>query len=524
MPGAPPARPPEESAPVVAPEDVQPEPQLEAEPEPVAEAAPTPAPSDQQAPVTLAPDTPEDAADPLSTEVSAPVAPGEAEPEEAETGSDQSATTQPVVEGVTVPAGSEFARPLPETDPALPETGTAPEAASAPVIEQPTDAPPLGTTDTTPGAKPELDLAVPANPTAPDEAADQPDVASADQPPSPQGAVLAPDAPAKEPALETVDLPPPPPLTPEEEALVETAPALEPEPESAVLPADSPLDPTEPLPDAAETAEPLAPVDRPETGFAGDVDGVTVGRLPRIGDPPADQDEAAAAEDAADLPPIERYASAFSNPEGKPTFAIILVDLGDPALDRAALAALPFPVTFALDPTRPDVADLAAPYLAAGHEVVMLATGIPEGATAADLEVTFGAHAAALPQAVAVLDLPEGGFQNDRPLATQVIPVIKGQGRGLLTFDTGLNPADQVASREELPAATVFRRLDSEDESAMTIRRYLDRAAFKAAQEGRVAVVGQARQETIAALLEWSIEGRAAAVALAPVTAVMAVR
>ena len=38
------------------------------------------------------------------------------------------------------------------------------------------------------------------------------------------------------------------------------------------------------------------------------------------------------------------------------------------------------------------------------------------------------------------------------------------------------------------------------------------RAAFKAAQEGRVTVVGSTRPETVAAIMEWSIEGRASSV------------
>ena len=61
-----------------------------------------------------------------------------------------------------------------------------------------------------------------------------------------------------------------------------------------------------------------------------------------------------------------------------------------------------------------------------------------------------------------------------------------------------------------------FRDLDGDGEAAPVIRRYLDRAAFKAAQEGRVTVVGRTRPETVAALLEWTVEGRAATVALAP--------
>ena len=153
----------------------------------------------------------------------------------------------------------------------------------------------------------------------------------------------------------------------------------------------------------------------------------------------------------------------------------------------------------------------------------MLATGIPEGATPGDLEQTFQSLAATLPEAVGVIDQAAGGFQGNRPLATQVVPILTAQGRGLVTFDAGLNAADQEARRAALPSAMVFRRLDAEGEATATIRRYLDRAAFKAAQEGRVVVLGDTRPETVAALLEWAVEGRAASVALAPITAVMTV-
>ena len=123
-----------------------------------------------------------------------------------------------------------------------------------------------------------------------------------------------------------------------------------------------------------------------------------------------------------------------------------------------------------------------------------------------------------------MIDLASGGFQDNRPLATLVVPLIKAQGRGLITYDMGLNAADQVARREDVPSAAIFRQLDAEDEDVPVIRRYLDRAAFKAAQEGRVVVLGQTRPETIAALMEWTLEGRASSVTLAPATAVMTVQ
>jgi hypothetical protein len=151
----------------------------------------------------------------------------------------------------------------------------------------------------------------------------------------------------------------------------------------------------------------------------------------------------------------------------------------------------------------------------------MLASGLPSGANASDISVSLEAMAAVLPESVALVDLENGGFQGNRTLATQVLAVVADQGRGVISWDRGLNAASQVARREGIRNALVFRALDGGEESSPVIRRYLDRAAFKAAQDGRVVVSGTTRPETVAALLEWAVEGRAATVALAPATAVM---
>jgi polysaccharide deacetylase 2 family uncharacterized protein YibQ len=126
-----------------------------------------------------------------------------------------------------------------------------------------------------------------------------------------------------------------------------------------------------------------------------------------------------------------------------------------------------------------------------------------------------------LPEAVAVMDLATPMFQNQRPLASIVVPIVASQGRGLLTWDQGLNAADQVARREDVAAAVIFRDLASSGTDGEAIRRLLDRAVFKAGQDGRAVVAGTASPETVAALLEWSVEGRAATIALGPLTAAM---
>ncbi len=128
-----------------------------------------------------------------------------------------------------------------------------------------------------------------------------------------------------------------------------------------------------------------------------------------------------------------------------------------------------------------------------------------------------------LPEAVAVMDLAQSAFQSNRPLASLVVPVVGAQGRGILTWDQGLNAADQVARRDDIPAAVIFRDFAAGGGDRGAIRRLLDRAVFKAGQDGRVVLAGTASAELVATLLEWSVEGRAATVAVAPVSATLTV-
>ena len=333
--------------------------------------------------------------------------------------------------------------------------------------------------------------------------------------------------PAAEAAAETV------PLTTEE-----TGPETTPE----TVPETAPETAAEAVPEVAEAGgadaeQPPPSTLIPDSGLEQKtVEGVTTGRLPTITPEPAEETVVASAETspaepsevgtevpeiAVDLPPLQRFARSFENPGAKPLFAILLVDSGDPELQRAELAALPLPLSFVVDPMQSGAAEAAAIYRAAGQEVVMLATAIPKGATAADLEQSFAAVTQILPEAVALIDTSDATFQDNRGLSAEVVTHLDAKGLGLVTFDRGLNAADQVARREGLPSAIVFRSLDDEGEDSPLIRRYLDRAAFKAAQEGRVVVIGTAREATITALMEWAVEGRSASVALAPISAVM---
>jgi polysaccharide deacetylase 2 family uncharacterized protein YibQ len=53
------------------------------------------------------------------------------------------------------------------------------------------------------------------------------------------------------------------------------------------------------------------------------------------------------------------------------------------------------------------------------------------------------------------------------------------------------------------------------------MRRFLDQAAFRAAQDGSVVMLGRVRPDTISALLLWGLQDRAERVMLAPLSAVL---
>ena len=82
------------------------------------------------------------------------------------------------------------------------------------------------------------------------------------------------------------------------------------------------------------------------------------------------------------IQPIDQYARAFDNPTAKPMFAVVLIDTGAADLDRARLAALPFPVTFAIDPAAPYRAiDVSVAGTKLGARVNSVAPGVADDST-----------------------------------------------------------------------------------------------------------------------------------------------
>lgn len=472
-----------------------------------------PAAESEVAPETLAEEAPE--AEPEA----APEVVPEAAPEPAPEPTPQVAPTQesaPATE-VPLPSGSEFNRPPPEPEAALPAPDAAPAstAPQAPALASNGAAPSL---DTAPAAQPAVDAVAPAAITA--EATDAVAPASPAAAPAPSvasgPAALSEPAASETPQVSTALLP----------QVAEDAPEPDAEPDALARPS---------LPTVGEAAQ-IAPADpaQPEEEASQEVAASTLpsvpgaSGLPRVApliaplEPEVEAEaEAEIEEEIAELPAIQAFATPFDEAETRPLMAVVLIDEPGSPIDLETLTRFSFPVAFAVDPLHPEAAARAAAYRAAGFEVVVLGAMIAEGATAVDTEVALAAAMQTLPEAVAVIDTPESRIQGDRPVLDATVGALAESGHGLLAFPRGLNAAEQTASRAGVPGATVFRFLDGEDQRATVITRFLSRAAFAAAQEGTVIVVGRTRPDTVTALFSWALGGRTEAVALAPLSATM---
>ena len=391
--------------------------------------------------------------------------------------------------------------------PPSPEAPDAPEAGTTPrEIARVDDAAPAPSVANAPGARPTPEATeAPAVPGVPEDTpgGETPDLAEAPRPdPAPPAA-----APAPPPAETAPDL----------------AEAPEPPAAGAAAPPDT-ADPVDP-PEVAETAPPepdTAPrriePDAPRT--AERVPTVRTNRLPQIGGVEAPESEPAP--ELADTPQgdgaLERYSAPFDNPGGQPVIAVVLVL--DPAGGDAMLDGVPFPVTVAIDAAAPGASEAAARLRAAGRELVLIPS-LPEGATPADVEVALQSSLDLLPEAVAVMDGVPQGPAADRNAVAQMVAAAAASGHGLVSFPRGFNTAIQLAERDGVPAALIFREIDAGNADMGAIRMALDRAAFRARQEGGVVLAGRARPETVAALTEWALGDRAESIALAPVSAVL---
>jgi len=220
-----------------------------------------------------------------------------------------------------------------------------------------------------------------------------------------------------------------------------------------------------------------------------------------------------------------RHRAEFPAAESRPLLGIILVDAGADGLAPDALGALPVPVSIAVDPEAPGASAAAARWRDAGFEVLMLMpagdAGLTPEAGPGDVETALSEWFARLPGAIAVLDSTEQVLGRNQGLADAVIVRLAAEGHGLALEFQGLNTTANKAARAGLGTARIFRRLDAERERDVVQLRYLERAAFQAARDGAVVMLGHTYPETVAALTSFALGRSSSNVAVAPVSAVM---
>ena len=219
---------------------------------------------------------------------------------------------------------------------------------------------------------------------------------------------------------------------------------------------------------------------------------------------------------APTTPALVRDALPF-HADGRAVVTVVLVDDGAP-LALFGEAGLPrdLAVTVAVDPTLPDAAERAQAHRAAGREVMLAGTALPEGAAAQDVEVSLAAAIGAVESSVALLDLSDRRAMD----AGAILPVLAEGGRGLVTLSDRLGALD-AARRAGVPAVKAFRLLDDEGRWVDGLARDLDRATFEALRDGAAVVAGRWRRETLEAIALWLARGRGDEVQLAPISAVL---
>ncbi len=459
-----------------------------------------------------------------------------------ETGDNEVAMLQPDTAG-TAEAQSGFALDAGSDAPVTPRVQT--EAPAAPESEQELSI----STEPAQPALPEMSeensafptdevseaAETPGNGDRTDESALRPDTETGAQP----GAPTAPDTPGV--ALQDNVTAPRLPVIEAPDSMPDTAIAGAKDAPPADLPDDLPEDLPEDLPDSTPGADSGAPdatdkgaavagTDEAASGAAGDkAANVTTDRLPSVGlptEPEAEEDSQSLdivdfSEGQSDLPPFKRYATEFDNPDGKPLMSIVLIDDGSSPIGLDALESFPYPLSFAVDTGWAGAPEAMKAYRAAGFEVLAM-INLPEGAEATQTEVAMQSYLQQVPEAVAIMEGQGGGLQASREVSEQMAQILRDAGLGAVLFAQGLNTAQKLIAREGVPSASVFRDFDAKGQDATVIRRFLDQAAFRAAQEENgVIMVGRLRPDTISALLLWGLQDRASRVAIAPVTAVL---
>lgn len=219
---------------------------------------------------------------------------------------------------------------------------------------------------------------------------------------------------------------------------------------------------------------------------------------------------------------IDLYARDGVSDEDKPKLSIVLLTDQLNAIDPNLVQALPIPVTFAVDPVSPSADALLLSLRELEQEAVILAD-LPPEAVVQDVDVALTALVDLLPQTIGVIERQAGALQQSRDVMLHIPEVLNRTGHGLVVYEKGLNTLAKEAVKAGTPVATIYRDLDGADQNERTIRRFLDGAAFRAANSPSepIVVLARLRPETMSAILIWALQDRAQKTAVVPVSQLM---
>ncbi|MEM8980662.1 MAG: divergent polysaccharide deacetylase family protein [Pseudomonadota bacterium] len=246
-----------------------------------------------------------------------------------------------------------------------------------------------------------------------------------------------------------------------------------------------------------------------------------------IGDQSSAQTEASASdgtEAKASQGALLDHAAEFTRQTELPVVSIVLVDSGGLTFALDALSNFGHPVTIALDPNASNATDLMSSYRGAGIEV-MAVLDLPPGSRPQDLEVSFEAYAAALPEAIGYLDRTGASLGGGTALRGQAADIFAERGLAYLSTRRGFDAVATEMERGGVPVRTAERDLGDTAQDVREVRRQLDQVAFAAAQNGTGAVVvAQIHPTIISGLLLWGVSQRAKSVEIVPVSQLLLAR
>jgi|GEM_PF-5035691 len=223
---------------------------------------------------------------------------------------------------------------------------------------------------------------------------------------------------------------------------------------------------------------------------------------------------------------FDAFAVKFVPPNNKPFLTIILEHVGEGSVNMYDLLNFAQPITFGVKSTDELAKWRENEFRRGSFEVVALVpdadgAGLSETMEDSAVASRLDTYLTAVPGAVAILDAVGSDLYRNPRKVSRVAEELSETGRGLLIHEKfGVNRALEAARSAEIPAASLVRVIDAQRDAG-AIRRALDKAALDASKTGATIVFGRTYPETVAAILPWLLGNSARSVTLAPLTSTM---